>query len=216
MNTYAYKDSGKKSNTGYSLIEVMVSMSILAILALGMSSAIITARFMAESNVYQNTSFTVAQGYIEQIKSMEYGILTNALDAYLANKDTVDGLGTLNDSSWETNTTIRDIMLDTKSINALTVGIQNQIDLESDAPLYVGAWVEREVLVDIQDPDSENPREITMNMRFRPTMTNLRDAGPDVDALEIRLDYEFETRQSGSVKWLENSVFFVKSYAPTF
>jgi len=198
-----------KSREAFSLIEVVI-------LALGIASSIMTARYLAESNIYQNTSFTVAQGYMEQIKSMEYGILTNALAAYNNNQEYVDKLPVLNDNSWEDDSIIGDIMLDTKSINALTTGIGDDLDLEAVAPLYVGAWVEREVLIDIRDPDSDNAKEVTMKMKLRPLMRNLRDAGPDVDALEISIQYEYETRERGGRSWRENAVYFVKSYAPTF
>lgn len=56
----------------FSLVEVMVGTAILGLASIGLIGGILQARRMAENNVWFITAVTVAQGYVEQIKSMEY------------------------------------------------------------------------------------------------------------------------------------------------
>ena len=59
-------------NRALTLIEVMLALSVLAMVSLTILSSVLLSRRLAESNVYENTALTVTQGYLEQIKSMEY------------------------------------------------------------------------------------------------------------------------------------------------
>lgn len=205
-----------KRQLGFSLIEMVMGMTVLAILAAGTTAGVLLSRRIAESNVHQNTAFTVAQGYMEQIKSMEYVLITNAVENYEENKSTVAGMGILASDAYKTNSTAAKIMLETKSIDASQFGTAVTIDIEMDAPLYIGAWVEREVLIDIRNPGESGQWEQMMPMRFRVMINNLKDTSVDIRALEITLEYEYLAKQRGADHWYGNQLNFVKSFAPTF
>lgn len=67
-----------ESRRAMSLLEVMSGMAILSMVSLGVLGALLQSRRLTEGSIYQNTAVTAAQGYIEQMKNMEFDEL--ALD----------------------------------------------------------------------------------------------------------------------------------------
>jgi prepilin-type N-terminal cleavage/methylation domain-containing protein len=72
-----------KARSGFTLVESVVSLGVFSLLALGIINLVLQLRRIAENNVYENTGLTMAQGYIEQIRSLPYNELVAA-----ANSDT--------------------------------------------------------------------------------------------------------------------------------
>ncbi len=62
---------------GFSLVETLIALGVFSVVSLGLLAGIIQVRRIAEGNVHQSTALTVATGFIEQIKSMEYNDLSN-------------------------------------------------------------------------------------------------------------------------------------------
>lgn len=60
---------------GFTLVETTISMGVLAILMVGVLSALMLSRRMTEGSIYQNSALTIIQGYIEQMKNMEFASL---------------------------------------------------------------------------------------------------------------------------------------------
>ncbi len=69
----------KKRMQGMTLVELMIAMAILSIFSITILSAVLLGRRLSEANIYENTALTVAQGYMEQIKSMEYDVVLECL-----------------------------------------------------------------------------------------------------------------------------------------
>jgi prepilin-type N-terminal cleavage/methylation domain-containing protein len=66
---------------GFSLVEVMIAMGLLAMIALGISQNLILTRGIAETNMREATANAAVSGYLEQLKSITYGrILTSIRD----------------------------------------------------------------------------------------------------------------------------------------
>ncbi|MET3872556.1 type II secretory pathway pseudopilin PulG [Puniceicoccus vermicola] len=132
-----------------SLIETMIAMVIFMMLALGLTSAVIQSQQIAQNNIIRNTVFTIAQGYLEQIKSLSLSEIRLSL---------ADPSGT---------------PLPTMSISALQVG-----NIEKADPIYLDGPDRklagesdgsnfREVLVDLkEDPNTGDLREIVMQAWF--------------------------------------------------
>ncbi len=96
---------------GFTLIESVVSLGVFTIVCLGVLAVVIQIRRLAENNVYQNTALTMAQGYIEQLRSLPFGELVNVSVAGTANLNLLSANGagvlltdasggTLNDNEW--------------------------------------------------------------------------------------------------------------------
>ena len=61
-----------RATGGFTLLEVMMAMAILALVAVGVTQNLILTRGISESNIRDSTAVAAASGYLEQIKAMEY------------------------------------------------------------------------------------------------------------------------------------------------
>jgi hypothetical protein len=57
------------------LVEVIVAATVLALLSVGLLATLIQSRNLTEGSIYQNSANTIMQGYVEQIKNMEFSDL---------------------------------------------------------------------------------------------------------------------------------------------
>ena len=64
-----------RQRRGFTLVETAISMGVLAVLMVGVLSALMLSRRMTEGSIYQNSALTIIQGYIEQMKNMEFASL---------------------------------------------------------------------------------------------------------------------------------------------
>lgn len=57
---------------GFTLVEAAVSTTILAVAVGGLLALFLQSRRLTEGSIYQNSAITIVQGYIEQMKNMEF------------------------------------------------------------------------------------------------------------------------------------------------
>lgn len=170
---------------GFSLIEVVISAGILAIVAAGISSVTMLTSRIAYSNIYENTAYNIAQAYAEQIKSINYAAIRNALH------DPVN---------YDIPT--ESLMLGTSDTSA---------DLKINDPLIFGVALEKEIIVDIEETEEGKFVERRMKMWIHPTGTDLSQATDCWEAIEVTLNFEWEvmdgrSRESGQVKLVKTNV----------
>jgi type II secretory pathway pseudopilin PulG len=63
----------------FTLVEVLIASLVLTVTSGGILAMIIQSRRLTEGSIVQNSVVTIMQGYIEQVKSMEYGLLAVSL-----------------------------------------------------------------------------------------------------------------------------------------
>jgi len=135
-----------QKRAGLSLVELMIAMTVFAMLALSITAAVIQSQQLSQNNIVLNTAYTVAQGYLEQIKTLASVEIDNAL----ADEDGVS--------------------LPTKSISAVSGS-----NIEVDDPIFLDGpdrslsgksdgSNHREVLIDLRENDDGSQREVTMDM----------------------------------------------------
>jgi prepilin-type N-terminal cleavage/methylation domain-containing protein len=95
---------GKVKLKGFTLVEVIVGLLVFAILATTSSVAFVQTQKLAHTNIMHNTARTVLQGYVEQVKGVQYNKLV------------------------ESFTDPTNVPLPTKSISSLTAGTEIQLD----------------------------------------------------------------------------------------
>jgi prepilin-type N-terminal cleavage/methylation domain len=61
-----------RKTSGFTLVEVIVAVLVLSMFVGGMLATLIQSRNLTEGSIYQNSANTIMQGYIEQIKNMEF------------------------------------------------------------------------------------------------------------------------------------------------
>ena len=176
----------KGETSGLTIIEVMISVAVFAILAAGVSNTTLLTSRIAYSNVYENTAYMVAQGYAEQIKSIQHEVIRQALE------DPVN------------------FDIPTQSLS-LGSG-QNANQLRADDPLIFGVEMEKDVVVDLVDEDGEEV-ERTMQMWITATGQDLNASTDCWDAIEIAIDFQWEVfgprgihRQDGQVRLVKTNV----------
>ena len=70
--------NAKNNTSGFTLIEVIISLVILTFIAVGLMSFLISIKYAAEDNLYESTALTVALSTLEQMKSKKFGELSSS------------------------------------------------------------------------------------------------------------------------------------------
>ena len=87
----------KKSSSGFTLVETLISATILTVAAFGMTSALISVQYTSQDSLYGSTALTVALSTLEQMKGTSENELENSINAATFTLDTSgDGEITLN------------------------------------------------------------------------------------------------------------------------
>lgn len=73
----------------FTLVEVLIASVILTVTCVGILGMMIQSRRLTEGSIVQNSVITVMQGYMEQVKSMEYSLLALSLPAAPAVNPTI-------------------------------------------------------------------------------------------------------------------------------
>ncbi|MDF3128636.1 type II secretion system protein [Kiritimatiellaeota bacterium B1221] len=86
MNNAIQKIELKKGDVaGFTLVESMVALVIFGFLAMGVSHITMMAFKLSYYNVYKTSAYSVMQGYIEQIKSLDSESLERAATGTISN-----------------------------------------------------------------------------------------------------------------------------------
>ncbi len=68
-------DSARTTRRAFTLVEVMISAVLLSAGVVAVFGSLLHSRQLSEGSIYQNAAVTVVQGYIEQMKNMEFADL---------------------------------------------------------------------------------------------------------------------------------------------
>jgi prepilin-type N-terminal cleavage/methylation domain-containing protein len=69
-------DKSKQIQSGFSLVEMIVSMFVLTLLSLGFIKGLVYTKYMAEDNLYEASALSVAVSTIEQMKGASISLLS--------------------------------------------------------------------------------------------------------------------------------------------
>lgn len=174
----------KKKLEGFTLVEVIVGMVVFAMLATTSSVAFVQTQKLAHANIMHNTARTVLQGYVEQLKGVQYFKL----------------LESINDPTT--------IPLPTKSISSIATGTDIQI---SDT-LFINQENYKKVLIDLIERGNGVFDEHTMDLYITPTVANINSTA-GIEVLEFNLNYRYESlfkginaSHSGTIRFIKTSV----------
>jgi len=181
----------------FTLIEVLISSLVLAILSGGILSMIIQSRRLTEGSIVQNSVVTIMQGYIEQAKSMEYSLLAPSLPSApsinptiptVLDQETPDPL-TL---SWGTPPTTMPAIGTTPTgavTNTKNIAIKNPAVNPNDS-ITLTIWIWVQDLTDI-------PNNIG-------------------GSKAVTLIYTYQFRDGGRTRSTRNSIRTIRSVVPSF
>ena len=161
---------------GVTLVEVMIAMFIFTLAAGGIVAVSLQSMRMAHQNVLLNTSYTVVQGYLEQIRSLSK---TEFLEAF-------DDPG--------------NVPLRTKSISALL----SSTNSATDDNLFIGVTNHKEVMINADVSNTTVSEPVIMDLWITVTVNEL--SIPSGQAYEIRLDFDCEVRDRRGLPQVERQV----------
>lgn len=187
------------------LLEVLVSMTVLLMLTVGIFGGLIQSRRITEGSVYQNSALTIVQGYLEQIKNMEF----SSLPYRLSNGTLVAGGGSTTDE------------IPTLSDQSTT----DPLRISSGSPLTPSS-----IVPGAAAPDGvvDNVKSIDINQTSSNTADNLQlrlwvwiqdVSNTSIDATQVRaitLIYQFRIGDGSRGRWVVGSVRNIRSSVPTF
>jgi len=175
----------KLSEKGFSLIEVTISSTVLALVVTGVTAVTMMTSRIAYHNIYENTAHTVAQAYGEQLKSINYAVLKQAFD---------------DPSTYEIPT------------ESLSLGASETSETLKEAdPLIFGVPVQKDVVVDIEDKAGGGFTERVMRMWITVNGSEMETSAGCWDALEISMDYEWEVVDQTGVNRRSGRVLIVRT-----
>ncbi|RME67585.1 MAG: hypothetical protein D6781_12900 [Verrucomicrobia bacterium] len=179
-------------------MEVVFAVGIFGLCGLGIASAFLQSRRIAESNVFETTALTVAQGFLEQIKAMDYAVIEAAVADPTNNK--LPTLGIAHDGLGGTNVVPEPI----------AVGQKNAVGI------FEGT-THRGILIDLQrDKFGKATIPRYMKMWVTPTLTDLL-AIENRRCIEVSLLFEWEARDlAGNAVPRQRTVRIVSSNVPTY
>jgi|GEM_PF-1048165 len=178
---------------GLTLAEVVIGLVVFAILMAAVSSAMVQSQKLSQANIMDNTAFTVAQGYLEQIKSISY----SDLEEIAANPNTLP----IPTKSIKYSATI-DTELEEEGV------VEEDDMIEIDDPLWVNQQNTKSVLLDLIEKGT-SIQEVSMDVVITPTLNNIFSSeGRKV--VEITLDFSYTSifgggtiTRNGSVRGLK-------------
>ncbi len=182
----------RSSQSALTIVEVMVALGVLAMLMFGLFAALLQSRRLTEASIYQNSANTIIQGYIEQMKNMEFEELSRAiiptrLDDITMDTLTPSALPIINPSAVVLGTIPSGV-----TDNVKTVDVNNTPTISTDdLTLHIWIWV--------QGLDS-------------PAAASLAQAR----VLGITMVYVWEHRDGSQMRRFLGNVRTIRSFVPTF
>jgi prepilin-type N-terminal cleavage/methylation domain-containing protein len=178
-----YKSRAKTRQRGFTLVEMMVGLALLGVFMSGIFGSVRLSTVLAETTIYDSTSSIVAQGYLEQIKSLPYE------DLLLAVQDPAN-----------------------QSLKTLspTYSSSHQASI-MDSPLSIAAGSQPNERTITLDARNNTGTVITMPMRFWVTITDLNVGASPVNALEIKIKYAYKLPNVIGGTWLNGQVQTIRA-----
>ena len=161
-------------------------MAIFGFVSLTLARSIMQSRKMAEGSIYQTTAYGVVYGYSEQIMAMDYE------DFILSIEDTT-------------------IPLEMRAISPSSTS--GSADIEDD--LFLDSWTGKDIVLDVHGEGGAQ-QTVVMPMRIRVTANRLDSGSDPRDAIEIKLEYTYETPATRTTTTISDSLHFVKSAVPIY
>lgn len=118
-------------------MEVMVAAAIFAMASAGVLAGLLQARKLTEGSIYTTTATTIAQGYVEQLKNMEFTLLDTSTISELISQGSNDSLMV---SPFPTNVEVGDPETDLANVRRIDLNntpSDATDDLEITIVLYI-------------------------------------------------------------------------------
>lgn len=165
-NPKSHRDALAERKTGFTLVEVMISMTIFAVLAAGLIYGALHVRFTAEAAVRESIAVAIATGFLEQMSAAEFDNLSNRIS--------------------NRNSTFQFVSRDGQELDPAR-GLETMTQTDWGDPMDVP-------LVDKRDEDDNIIQGPTMDFWFIPAAASSADALED--SIDIRIRFRWDNGRS--------------------
>ncbi|MCF3649723.1 type IV pilus modification PilV family protein [Synoicihabitans lomoniglobus] len=206
MKTTRPTDSSPRHNSerGFALIETALGAVVMSMVFAGMMSAFVQSRRLTEGSIFQNSTVTVVQGYLEQIKNMDFASIPH-----------YDG------DTLRRGTVITD---DANIYTRLDADTLDVLQISPGAPIAKSTVIPGEVPEGVVDNfkqiDINDTPETTaddLNLHVWVWITPLDDADNGVGpSRRIRMVYTWSFNNGGISQTYVDSITTIRSVVPTF
>jgi Tfp pilus assembly protein PilV len=187
----------RRRTAAFSLVEIMVASITMTIVVGGIFATIIQSRRLTEGSIFQNSTVTVMQGYLEQMKNMEFSQLT-------VSAATQPG-------------TARQVatMLDQNTPDPLVLSWGSPPNAMPAIGTVPTGAVNNIKVIDINNTPGNPNDNLTMNLWI--WVQDLTGQAADVrDAKSITIIYTWQFTDGGRTRTYRDTVRTVRSLVPTF
>ena len=199
--------SGTTALRGMTLVELCIAATLLAIGIVAVLGALLFTRSLSEGSIYQNAAVTVVQGYIEQMKNMEFSDLpyTNATGAVTAGAGlTADQIPT---------------MLDAASADPLAISTSTTIPaldtITTSASPSGAGLTDNFKTIDINSTPSNSADDLRLNLRV--WVEDISNAGANATLVRaITIQYAWQNGPGANRRIFRGTVRTIRSAVPTF
>ena len=174
----------KLRQRGFSLVEMMVGLTLLGVFMSGIIGSVRLSTILAEKTIYESSAVNVAQGYLEQIKSLPYE------DVLLAIQDP---------TKYKLET-----MSPTYSASMQATVFDEPLSIDpSQQPN------ERNIMIDVRDSGAGTI--IEMPIKLWVTVDNRNTGANPINALEVKIKYEYQLPVIMGGNWLEGQIQAIRA-----
>jgi hypothetical protein len=189
------------------LVELAVASTVLAIGVVGVFASLLYARKMSEGSIFQNAAISAVQGYIEQMKNMEF----NDLPYITSGGSIIAGAGS---TSTQVPTRSSASSADPLIIStATTIPAISAISISASTALP--GVTDNIKLIDVNSTPDTTADDLRLNLRV--WIQDISD--PGVSATQVRaitIQYAWRGGSGSTARINRSSVRTIRSAVPTY
>lgn len=188
--------SSRGGQRGFTLIEVLISSLVMAILMGGVLALMTQSRRLTEGSIFQNSTITILQGYIEQMKNMEYSQVS------------------LSPSSTSTVVTVP-TLLDESTPDPLTLSAGSPPASIPAIGVTPAGAVDNVKTIDINNTPTNANDDLQINIWI--WVQDLTGSAANVEnAKAITMIYTWQFKDGGRTRSFRDSVRTIRSVVPSY
>ncbi len=187
----------RRGERALTLVEVLIASVVLSLLSIGVLAMIMQSRRLTEGSIVQNSVVTVMQGYIEQVKSMDYSLLAPSLPSAPATPITIP------------------TVLDEVTPDPLTLSWGTAPTTAVAIGTTPTGAVSNAKTIAIKNP-AVNPND-TLNLTIWVWVQDLTDIAHNVGGSKaITMIYTYQFRDGGRLRSIRGTLRTIRSVVPSF
>jgi hypothetical protein len=189
------------------LIELAVASTVLAIGVTGVFGSLLYARKMSEGSIYQNAAISAVQGYIEQMKNMEF----NDAPYITSGGSVIAGAGATSTQipTYSSANTLDPLIIST----ATTLPALSTIGITASTALP--GVTDNIKLIDVNSTPDNPTDDLRLNLRV--WVRDISDSGSSATQVRsITIHYAWRDGAGGNTRINRSSVRTIRSAVPTY